>query len=410
MKTVALALLLGATGSHASKVFEKADAMRVMEKMQSMAKSNSIDGKDAIREAAGYLKRKEALPQEVKDRLSRRADYDPFFPACMDSCDMNIQDADDMEAFCSSKCWESCPSCYGGYYDAVCGADDYQLDYSYDITCENCVDSSAPAEGWSYFFENVDYSNNYDTCEEFYADVPLKCCNSEVQAYMRADGCASYSFSYGEVLELLPDGHWEFYDNSCSGGGGDDDDDICFSADSTVQLESGATKTMAELKVGDKILSSDAAGKLSYSEVAFLPHGPNTKRADFVAVTTEFGKVVKATPTHLLKGCDGSLVQAKSASCLRTVDGDEAVASIKTFESRGVYSAVTLDNEYLVVDAVVASPFAMAHGFVNTYYGLHRAIYKLSPSLMKLPSIVSANSLLAAGVLMAMNALSVSEK
>jgi hypothetical protein len=167
---------------------------------------------------------------------------------------------------------------------------------------------------------------------------------------------------------------------------------------------------MAELKVGDKILSSDAAGKLSYSEVAFLPHGPNTKRADFVAVTTEFGKVVKATPTHLLKGCDGSLVQAKSASCLRTVDGDEAVASIKTFESRGVYSAVTLDNEYLVVDAVVASPFAMAHGFVNTYYGLHRAIYKLSPSLMKLPSIVSANSLLAAGVLMAMNALSVSEK
>jgi len=119
---------------------------------------------------------------------------------------------------------------------------------------------------------------------------------------------------------------------------------------------------------------------------------------------------VKATPTHLLKGCDGSLVQAKSASCLRTVDGNEAVASIKTFESRGVYSAVTLDNEYLVVDAVVASPFAMAHGFVNTYYGLHRAIYKLSPSLMKLPSIVSANSLLAAGVLMAMNALSVSEK
>jgi len=209
---------------------------------------------------------------------------------------------------------------------------------------------------------------------------------------------------------LLPDGHWEFYDNSCSGGGDDDDDDICFSADSTVQLESGATKTMAELKVGDKILSSDAAGKLSYSEVAFLPHGPNTKRADFVAVTTEFGKVVKATPTHLLKGCDGSLVQAKSASCLRTVDGDEAVASIKTFESRGVYSAVTLDNEYLVVDAVVASPFAMAHGFVNAYYGLHRAIYKLSPSLMKLPSIVSANSLLAAGVLMAMNALSVSEK
>jgi len=232
----------------------------------------------------------------------------------------------------------------------------------------------------------------------------LKCCNSYVVDYMAASACAGWSYSYSGDFN-----GFSVWDHSCSGGG-DDDDDVCFSADSTVQLESGATKTMAELKVGDKILSSDAAGKLSYSEVAFLPHGPNTKRADFVAVTTEFGKVVKATPTHLLKGCDGSLVQAKSASCLRTVDGDEAVASIKTFESRGVYSAVTLDNEYLVVDAVVASPFAMAHGFVNAYYGLHRAIYKLSPSLMKLPSIVSANSLLAAGVLMAMNALSVSEK
>ena len=264
-----------------------------------------------------------------------------------------------------------------------------------------------------YYQENpIDWSmDGYDTCEDFYGDLAdrlLKCCNSNVKEYVVAENCASYSFSYAEFLKYMPDGDFEYFENACSGG--DDDDDVCFTADSTVQLESGATKIMAELKVGDKILSSDAAGKLSYSEVAFLPHGPNTKRADFVAVTTESGKVVKATPTHLLKGCDGSLVQAKSASCLRTVDGDEAVASIKTFESRGVYSAVTLDNEYLVVDAVVASPFAMAHGFVNTYYGLHRAIYKLSPSLMKLPSIVSANSLLAAGVLVAMNALSVSEK
>ena len=111
MKTVALALLLGATGSHASKVFEKADAMRVMEKMQSMAKSNSIDGKvDAIREAAGYLKRKEALPSELKDRLSRRAEDDADLPPCMDSCDMDWSCMSDAMDFCSTKCWDSCPS------------------------------------------------------------------------------------------------------------------------------------------------------------------------------------------------------------------------------------------------------------------------------------------------------------
>jgi hypothetical protein len=407
MKTVALALLLGATGSHASKVFEKADAMRVVEKVQSMAKSDSFHEKvDSVREAAGYLKRKEALPSELKDRLSRRAAEDDDVE-CMDTCDTNFQSQDDLDDFCTSKCWDSCPSCLGDFWDTMCD-EDFNLSYSYEFSCEDCIEASDYQ--WS-----MDYGLSYDngeTCEvnnKNYLGTIYKCCNSNVVDYMAAEGCASYSFSHGDVDTYLPGGFTEIWDNSCSGGG-DDDDDICFSADSTVQLESGATKTMAELKVGDKILSSDAAGKLSYSEVAFLPHGPNTKRADFVAVTTEFGKVVKATPTHLLKGCDGSLVQAKSASCLRTVDGDEAVASIKTFESRGVYSAVTLDNEYLVVDAVVASPFAMAHGFVNAYYGLHRAIYKLSPSLMKLPSIVSANSLLAAGVLMAMNALSVSEK
>ena len=85
-----------------------------MDKMQSMAKSNSIDGKvDAIREAAGYLKRKEALPSELKDRLSRRAvdDGDDDLPACMSSCDMDFQSQADITDFCGSKCWNSCPSC-----------------------------------------------------------------------------------------------------------------------------------------------------------------------------------------------------------------------------------------------------------------------------------------------------------
>ena len=82
----------------------------VIEKMQSMARSTSIDGKvDAIREAAGYLKRKEALPSKLKDRLSRRA-VDDGLPACMSSCDMDFQSLADITDFCSSKCWNSCPS------------------------------------------------------------------------------------------------------------------------------------------------------------------------------------------------------------------------------------------------------------------------------------------------------------
>ena len=199
-------------------------------------------------------------------------------------------------------------------------------------------------------------------------------------------------------------------DDSASCWADDDDDDVCFHGDSTVQLASGATKTMADLEVGDSVLSADASGKLSYSDVAFKPHAANAKAATFVKVTTESGKTVTATPTHLLASCEGGLVQAKAASCLKTVNGNEAVTSIDTFKGKGIYSAVTLDNEFLVVDGVVASPFAMAHGIVNAYYNLHRAVYKNFPSLLKMPAVVSVNSLLAAGAIFAMNAVTASEK
>lgn len=246
------------------------------------------------------------------------------------------------------------------------------------------------------------YSYSFGTVPEGWGC--MGCCDDCVADYACESILSSYSYS-GEYT--CAEGAIDV--NTC-GGGGDDDDDICFSGDSTVQLASGVTKTMADLEVGDSILSADAAGKLSYSEVAFKPHGANSKGADFVSVTTESGKTVKATPTHLLVSCDGSLVQAKAAACLRTVNGDEAVVSIESFKANGIYSAVTLDNEFLVVDGVVASPFALAHGLVNAYYNLHRAVYKSFPSLMKMPTVVSANSLLAAGALLAMKAVSASEK
>ena len=153
----------------------------------------------------------------------------------------------------------------------------------------------------------------------------------------------------------------------------------CFAANATVQLASGAVRAMADLRVGDSILSADASGRISYSAVVYLPHGPNDQAATFLRVTTESGKAVTATPTHLLVACDGSLVPARDASCLRTETGGEAVSSVETLRSEGIYSAVTLDNEFLVVDGVVASPFAVAHAPAHAFYHLHRFLYRRFP-------------------------------
>jgi hypothetical protein len=42
----------------------------------------------------------------------------------------------------------------------------------------------------------------------------------------------------------------------------------CFSGSETVTLESGGSKVLSEVVLGDRILTSDVAGDLSYSEVS----------------------------------------------------------------------------------------------------------------------------------------------
>lgn len=176
----------------------------------------------------------------------------------------------------------------------------------------------------------------------------------------------------------------------------------CFSGDDTVTLESGALKPLADVLVGDRILSSDSQGKLSFSDVVFLPHGANSQEANFVEIATA-SKVVKATQMHLFLTCDGALAYAgslKTGDCLRTIDGGEAIMSTKFTIASGLYTAVT-QNEFLVVNGVIASPFAVAHGITNAYYNIHRALYKLAPSVLKSSAVISSNALLGSTVVRA---------
>jgi len=148
--------------------------------------------------------------------------------------------------------------------------------------------------------------------------------------------------------------------------------------------------------IGDRVLTANADGALSYSPVVFLPHGANSQDAEFVELVTSGGKNLKATPMHLVQTCGGALAYAgglKAGNCLMTVDGDESVKSVARVAAKGLHTAVT-ENEFLVVNGVVASPFAVAHGITHAFYGLHRALYKLVPSFMKSPAVVTANALL----------------
>lgn len=176
----------------------------------------------------------------------------------------------------------------------------------------------------------------------------------------------------------------------------DSDDDVCFSGDDTVTLESGLSVSFAELKVGDRILTADKTGNTDYSDVVFLPHGANNKPATFVEMTTSTGSKLRATKSHLIVTCSGATATAGSLTvgqCVRTVSGDDAIETLATVRSTGIYTAVT-KSDYLVVGGVVASPFALNHNMVSAYYNIHRVAYDFLPSLLLSPVLMKANELL----------------
>ncbi len=103
----------------------------------------------------------------------------------------------------------------------------------------------------------------------------------------------------------------------------------------------------------------------------FIPHPTNGLVRQFDEVTLANGMVVRMTRNHLVLLCDGSLVTARSlkeGDCLMTKDGMSKVAkTTKNVEASGIYTAVT-ENEFLVVDGIVASPFALAHGIAHALF------------------------------------------
>jgi len=154
---------------------------------------------------------------------------------------------------------------------------------------------------------------------------------------------------------------------------------------------------MDQLKLGDEVLIASLDGKnSSFSPVIAMPHPTNSHAASFVLIETVTGRQVKMTASHLLLGgaCSAgatdsssmTLTQAsavKVGSCVQTLSGEEAVASVGTVPGRGVYTAVTKSGGLLVVNGIVASPFAVSHHVFDFLYNIHRMVDNVSPSLAR---------------------------
>ena len=159
----------------------------------------------------------------------------------------------------------------------------------------------------------------------------------------------------------------------------------CFAGSETVLLASGENKNIENVVIGDEILVSSLDGKkLSYSPVIAIPHAANNDAALFVVLDTESRRQLKLTGDHLVVGGDCgsvlSLVTADSLNindCLLTTSGEDVITAITFVKGHGVYTVVTKDGALIVVNGIVASPFAVNHLLADSFYNIHRFLFKL---------------------------------
>ena len=176
----------------------------------------------------------------------------------------------------------------------------------------------------------------------------------------------------------------------------------CFAGSETLSLESGGLRAISDVRMGDRVLSADAAGRTSYSDVVFMPHRANSDDAFFSHITTASGRDIKMTHSHIILAgpCHSSaplpLTYASSVSvgdCVMTVSGEDMASTVENVQGKGLYTVVTKE-EYVVVNGIIASPFAANHMVANLYYNLHRFAYTSAPSFLTYPALHYVNEVI----------------
>jgi hypothetical protein len=154
----------------------------------------------------------------------------------------------------------------------------------------------------------------------------------------------------------------------------------CFKATSTVMTSTGQRKAMADLEVGDLVLTADSDGSLQFSPVIlFLDRDPDSRR-QFYAIETESGVTLTVTPSHLVYAdlrndgfkeneiSDSENFKAVFAGRVREGDyilvqrdgamSPSRVTNIETKIFSGVFAPLTSSGN-LVVDGALASCYAV---------------------------------------------------
>lgn len=138
-----------------------------------------------------------------------------------------------------------------------------------------------------------------------------------------------------------------------------DDGPACFPAHAEVTLESGEKRTMAQLTVGDRVVTADG----SVSDIIFFTHSERDSMNRFVQLTTECGGSLTASPGHYVFADGGVLRAVESLAVDDSLEtlavGSSRIVDVKVVIGRGLYNPQTISGS-IVVDGFKASTYTTA--------------------------------------------------
>lgn len=168
-----------------------------------------------------------------------------------------------------------------------------------------------------------------------------------------------------------------------------------------MQISTGETRLLSDLRIGEKVLSMDSNGNLKYSEVFMFLDRDENKKHEFVRIETDGGASITATPSHLLytwhkmnnyRENEPDTLDFKFADLIEV--GDFMLVNINgklqprrveriTHElHNGVYAPLTYDGT-IIVNSITASCYALVEKHFLAHMSLlpMRVLYSVEEML-----------------------------
>jgi len=127
---------------------------------------------------------------------------------------------------------------------------------------------------------------------------------------------------------------------------------LCFSGNSLVERDDGNSIRMADLQIGDKVLTQDGR----YEPIYSFAHLHATQWAEFVQLQTNKSTTLELTSDHMIWVSSNEYVPASLVQVGTMLSNREVIVQKRTVQKKGVYAPLTRSGT-IVVNGILCSTY-----------------------------------------------------